>query len=156
MHTIIGMFTLAQRIGKSSEIKRPKTQISREKSHHLNFKFRKRQKIPPNCHSCLVIIVTRVRSNKHCASLCTQENPTGLVKVSNTNRAVIEDHGHMSLDFKGEAFTFKATTTGILHDLSLCIELMQQREEFWKKKLDKVSIINLVSLLEIYFSVLIT
>ncbi len=84
------------------------------------------------------------------------ENPTGLVKVSNTNRAVIEDHGHMSLDFKGEAFTFKATTTGILHDLSLCIELMQQREEFWKKKLDKVSIINLISLLEIYFPVLIT
>jgi len=61
----------------------------------------------------------------------------GPVKVTNANKAVIEDHGHMSLDFKGEAFTFKATTTGILHDLSHCIELMQQREEFWKKKLDK-------------------
>lgn len=65
------------------------------------------------------------------------ENPNGNVKVTSANKAVIEDHGHMSLDFKGEAFTFKATTTGILHDLSLCIELMQQREEFWKKKLDK-------------------
>jgi len=58
-------------------------------------------------------------------------------KLPSATRAIIEDHGHMSLDFKGEAFTFKATTTGILHDLSLCIELMQQREEFWKKKLDK-------------------
>jgi collagen type IV alpha-3-binding protein len=58
--------------------------------------------------------------------------------VKNLNKAILEDHGGMSLDFKGEAFTFKATTTGILHDLSLCIELMQQREEFWKKKFDKV------------------
>lgn len=57
--------------------------------------------------------------------------------VKNLNKAIIEDHGAMSLDFKGEAFTFKATTTGILHDMSLCIELMQQREEFWKKKFDK-------------------
>jgi len=60
--------------------------------------------------------------------------------VKSLNKAILEDHGAMSLDFKGEAFTFKATTTGILHDLSLCIELMQQREEFWKKKMDKVRI----------------
>lgn len=55
------------------------------------------------------------------------------------SKAVMEDHAAMSLDFKGEAFTFKATATGILHDLSHCIELMQQREDFWKKKLDKVN-----------------
>jgi len=67
----------------------------------------------------------------------SMENSNGPLKMNSANKAVIEDHGHMSLDFKGEAFTFKATTTGILHDLSLCIELMQQREEFWKKKLDK-------------------
>lgn len=70
------------------------------------------------------------------------DNPSSEpVKMTNADKAVIEDHGHMSLDFKGEAFTFKATTTGILHDLSLCIELMQQREEFWKKKLDRVIIL---------------
>ena len=56
------------------------------------------------------------------------------------SKAVMDDHAAMSLDFKGEAFTFKATATGILHDLSHCIELMQQREDFWKKKLDKVNI----------------
>jgi len=66
-----------------------------------------------------------------------EQSTNGPMKLTPANKAVIEDHGHMSLDFKGEAFTFKATTTGILHDLSLCIELMQQREEFWKKKLDK-------------------
>ena len=58
--------------------------------------------------------------------------------VKDLNKATIEDHAAMALDFKGEAFTFKATTTGILHDLAHCIELMQQREEFWKKKLEKV------------------
>lgn len=68
-----------------------------------------------------------------------EQSTNGPMKLTPANKAVIEDHGHMSLDFKGEAFTFKATTTGILHDLSLCIELMQQREEFWKKKLDKVN-----------------
>lgn len=54
------------------------------------------------------------------------------------NKARIEDHAAMSVDFKGEAYTFKATTAGILHNLAHCIELMQQREEFLKKKLDRV------------------
>lgn len=53
------------------------------------------------------------------------------------NKATIEDHAAMAIDFKGEAYTFKATTAGILHNMSHCIELMQQREEFLKKKLDK-------------------
>lgn len=53
--------------------------------------------------------------------------------------ARIQDHAAMAVDFKGEAYTFKATTAGILHNLSHCVELMQQREEFLKKKLDRVS-----------------
>ncbi len=52
-------------------------------------------------------------------------------------RARIEDHAAMGMDFKGEAYTFKATTVGILHNLSHCIEIMQQREEYWKKKFDR-------------------
>ena len=60
--------------------------------------------------------------------------------VKDLSKATVEDHAAMALDFKGEAFTFKATTTGILHDLAHCIELMQQREEFWKKKVDKVKL----------------
>lgn len=53
---------------------------------------------------------------------------------SNDNK-LNEIHGAMSLDFKGEAFTFKSTTSGVLYNMSHCIELMQQREEFWEKKL---------------------
>jgi collagen type IV alpha-3-binding protein len=53
------------------------------------------------------------------------------------NKARIEDHAAMALDFKGEAFTFKATAAGILSNLAHCIELMQQREDFLKKKLNK-------------------
>lgn len=49
----------------------------------------------------------------------------------------IQDHAAMSLDFKGEAVTFKATTAGILSNLSHCIELMHQRDESWKRKLEK-------------------
>jgi collagen type IV alpha-3-binding protein len=46
-----------------------------------------------------------------------------------------EIHGAMGVDFKGEAFTFKSTTSGVLYNLAHCIELMQQREEFWEKKI---------------------
>ena len=53
----------------------------------------------------------------------------------------MEDHAAKRLDFKGEAYTFKATTTGILHNLGHCIELLQQREDFLKKKLDKLKAI---------------
>ena len=68
------------------------------------------------------------------------------------NKARMEDHAAMRLDFKGEAFTFKATTTGILHNLSHCIELMQQREDFLKKKLDKVCRILIAFTVQMYFA----
>lgn len=41
------------------------------------------------------------------------------------------------MDFKGEALTFKATTSGILSTLQHCIDLMQQRDEAWRRKLEK-------------------
>lgn len=51
--------------------------------------------------------------------------------------SILQQHGSHSVDFKGEAFTFKATTAGIIATMSHCIELMSQREEAWKKKLEK-------------------
>ncbi|CAG5127022.1 unnamed protein product [Candidula unifasciata] len=51
--------------------------------------------------------------------------------------SVLQQHGGHSVDFKGEALTFKATTAGIIATLSHCIELMGQREETWKKRLDR-------------------
>ena len=41
------------------------------------------------------------------------------------------------VDFKKEAFTFKATTAGIIATLTNSIELMTQREDQWKKRLEK-------------------
>ena len=58
---------------------------------------------------------------------------------------ILQQHGAHSIDFKGEAITFKATTAGILATMSHCIDLMSQREEVWRKRLDKVSKYNLIS-----------
>lgn len=41
------------------------------------------------------------------------------------------------VDFKGEALTFRATTSGVLETLAHCIELVAQREESWRKRLEK-------------------
>lgn len=51
--------------------------------------------------------------------------------------SILQQHGSHAVDFKGESFTFKATTAGIIATMSHCMELMTQREEAWKKKLDK-------------------
>lgn len=52
--------------------------------------------------------------------------------------SVLRQHGGHAVDFKGEAFTFRATTAGIVATLSHCIELMSQREDAWKKRLERV------------------
>lgn len=52
--------------------------------------------------------------------------------------SILQQHGGHAVDFKGEALTFKATTMGIIHTLTHCIELMAQREDAWKKRLEKV------------------
>ena len=43
------------------------------------------------------------------------------------------------VDFRGEAITFKATTQGVIQVLGHCIDLMNKREEQWKKKYERVS-----------------
>ena len=43
-----------------------------------------------------------------------------------------------AIDFKGEAITFKATTSGILATMSHCIDLLSKKEEHWKRKYEKV------------------
>ena len=55
---------------------------------------------------------------------------------------LMKQHGHHAVDFKGEAITFKATTAGILATLQYCTELMGQREEQLKKKLEKEQILR--------------
>ena len=58
--------------------------------------------------------------------------------------SILQQHGSHSVDFKGEAFTFKATTAGIIATMSHCIELMSQREDAWKKKLEKVCTVEIL------------
>ncbi|XP_062516998.1 ceramide transfer protein-like isoform X2 [Corticium candelabrum] len=45
--------------------------------------------------------------------------------------------GVIGVDYRGEAFTFKATTAGVLSMLSHCVELMNKREDQWKSRLKK-------------------
>lgn len=51
--------------------------------------------------------------------------------------SILQQHGGHAPDFKGEAYTFKATTAGIIATLSHCIEIMSQREDAWKKRLER-------------------
>lgn len=41
------------------------------------------------------------------------------------------------IDFKGEAITFKTTTTAVLATLEHCAELVAQREESWRRRFEK-------------------
>lgn len=47
-----------------------------------------------------------------------------------------------TVDFKGEAITFKATTAGIISSLSYCIDVVNKREDYWQKKFEKVRLCN--------------
>ncbi len=48
-----------------------------------------------------------------------------------------KDPTKQAVDFKGEAITFKATTAGIVATLGHCIDLMSQREEMWRRRLER-------------------
>jgi collagen type IV alpha-3-binding protein len=41
------------------------------------------------------------------------------------------------IDFKGEAITFKTTTAAVLDTLEHCADLVAQREESWRNRLDR-------------------
>lgn len=42
-----------------------------------------------------------------------------------------------AIDFKGEAITFRTTTAAVLDTLAHCAELVAQREEAWRKRLER-------------------
>lgn len=50
---------------------------------------------------------------------------------------LMHSQGMNAPDFKGEALTFKATTSGVLETLAHCLELVSQREEGWRKRLER-------------------
>lgn len=59
-------------------------------------------------------------------------------KENQTNGLVLELGNNLKpIDFRGEAITFRATTTGVLTTLQHCLDIIIQRDESWKKKLNK-------------------
>lgn len=42
-----------------------------------------------------------------------------------------------AIDFKGEAITFRTTTAAVLDTLAHCVDLVMQREESWRKRLER-------------------
>ncbi|XP_043230501.1 ceramide transfer protein-like isoform X4 [Amphibalanus amphitrite] len=53
------------------------------------------------------------------------------------SREAFQAQGLDPIDFKGEAITFKATTSGVLSTLQHCAELMAQREDAWRRRMER-------------------
>ncbi|XP_074593278.1 ceramide transfer protein isoform X2 [Brevipalpus obovatus] len=68
------------------------------------------------------------------ATEATSFTRLGIVQHDSKDDKNKNSEQRMAIDFKGESLTFKATTAGIIATLSHCIELIQQREDNWKKK----------------------
>lgn len=68
--------------------------------------------------------------NNHVDGMGTQDRLEDIMNI-------LQQHGAHAIDFKGEAFTFKATTAGILATLSHCMDLMNQREDAWRKRFER-------------------
>lgn len=49
------------------------------------------------------------------------------IRINNKELALV--------DFKGDAMTFKATSEAVLCGLTQCMDLLNQREELWRKRL---------------------
>ncbi|KAK0086329.1 hypothetical protein PV325_003336 [Microctonus aethiopoides] len=56
---------------------------------------------------------------------------------SEINNELNFDPALQSIDFKGEAITFKATSEGVLATLQHCVELMGQRDDNWRRRWEK-------------------
>ena len=50
---------------------------------------------------------------------------------------MIIERGAHAVDFRGEALTFKATTAGVLARLQHCMELFNQSQDGWRKRLER-------------------
>lgn len=57
--------------------------------------------------------------------------------VTSIGSGIAVNHGAHAIDFKGEAMTFKATTAGVLDTLQHCLELLGQREDTWRRRLER-------------------
>lgn len=77
--------------------------------------------------------------------LSSTPTPSSLMKKRSMSvGSSTKPQNRCAIDFKGEAITFKATTAGILATMSHCIDLLTKKEEHWKRKYEKVFLVNVV------------
>ena len=70
--------------------------------------------------------------------LSSTPTPASLMKKRSVSESSpMKASNKYAIDFKGEAITFKATTSGILATMSHCIDLLTKKEEHWKRKYEK-------------------
>lgn len=50
---------------------------------------------------------------------------------------ILMEHGSQAVDFRGEALTFKATTAGVLARLQHCLDLFNQSQDGWRRRLER-------------------
>ncbi|OTF82566.1 goodpasture antigen-binding protein-like protein, partial [Euroglyphus maynei] len=76
-------------------------------------------------------------NNKNILTTVENSDSQSPINKNLSSSSSLKNHDNIFVDFKKEAYTFKATTAGIITSLSNCIDLMTQREEHWKKRLEK-------------------
>ncbi|GAB6018962.1 hypothetical protein CHUAL_000603 [Chamberlinius hualienensis] len=96
-----------------------------------------RQIIEPHDHDDDIDGLNNVNSLSHNSLLLETKQIQNAIKAGILSKELLLQHGAHAMDFKGEAITFKATTSGILTTLSHCIELITQREDSWRRRLEK-------------------
>ncbi|EFX89333.1 hypothetical protein DAPPUDRAFT_40354 [Daphnia pulex] len=57
-----------------------------------------------------------------------------VVKLSDE---ILIERGSQAVDFRGEALTFKATTAGVLARLQHCLDLFNQSQDGWRRRLER-------------------
>lgn len=90
------------------------------------------------CHNLLFIVVYRLISTSFSSFNSTFVFPVdkGADVVKLPDEILIE-RGSQAVDFRGEALTFKATTAGVLARLQHCLDLFNQSQDGWRRRLER-------------------
>uniref|UniRef100_U5ENY0 Ceramide transfer protein n=1 Tax=Corethrella appendiculata TaxID=1370023 RepID=U5ENY0_9DIPT len=67
----------------------------------------------------------------------TLQNYFDALNIKNEKQQIELGDGLNSLDFKGEAITFRETTAAVITTLQHCLDIITQKDESFKRKLDK-------------------
>ena len=92
----------------------------------------------------ILVLVDNDADDEMDGDLSSTPTPASLMKKrSMSDSSPTKLASKYAIDFKGEAITFKATTSGILATMSHCIDLLSKKEEHWKRKYEKVETIKI-------------